>query len=101
MKANVQRPEKSGVREPKDVSPPTATAPPVENLVEHSSADSKSGGDTEADSNISEKVADQVPLPRGKLAVGRADPSKSSSTDDELFGRAIDVIRNALEKRPE
>jgi hypothetical protein len=100
-KANVQRPEKFGVKEPKDVSPRTATAPQAENLVEHSPAASKSGGDTETSSNISEKVADQVPLPQGKLAVGTAEPSKSSSTQDELLGRAIGMIRSALEKRPE
>ena len=96
-KANVQLPEKFGVKEPKDVSPRTATAPQAENLVEHSSAASKSGGDTETGSNISKKISDQVPLLRGKLAVGTADPSQSS-TDDELFGRAIDMIRSALEK---
>ena len=99
-KANFQLPEKFGVKKPKDVSPRTATAPQAENLVEHSSAASKSGGDTETGSNISKKISDQVPLLRGKLAVGTADPSQSS-TDDELFGRAIDMIRSGLEKGSE
>jgi len=100
-KANVQLAEKFGVNEPKDVSPRTATAPQAENLVEHSSAVSKSVGDPETGSNISEKVAYQVPLPRGKLAVGTAEPNKFSSTQDELLGRAIGMIRSALEKRSE
>jgi hypothetical protein len=97
-KADMQRPEKSSVKEPKDVSPRTATAPQPENLVEHSLAVSKSGGDG---SNTSKIVADEVPLPQGELTVGAPDPGKSSSTENELLGRAIGMIRSALEKGSE
>jgi len=69
-KPNVQRHEKSGVKEPKEVSPQNGTAPQPENLVEHSPAVSKSGGDPETDSN-SEKLADEAPLPQGELTVAR------------------------------
>jgi hypothetical protein len=80
------------------VSPRTATAPQPENLVEHSLAVSKSGGDG---SNTSKIVADEVPLPQGELTVGAPDPGKSSSTENELLGRAIGMIRSALEKGSE
>jgi hypothetical protein len=55
--ANLRRPEKSSVKEPRDVLPRTATAPQLENLVEHSPTVSKSSGDLETGSNTSEKVA--------------------------------------------
>jgi hypothetical protein len=80
------------VLEPKDVSE-HATAPQAENVVEHTPAVSKSGGDPEIGLNTS-KIADQVPLPKGELTVGGLDPS----TDDELLGRAIGMIRCALQK---
>jgi hypothetical protein len=100
-KANVRRLEKSSVKEPKDVPPRTAKAPQPENLVEHSPPISKSRGDPETGSNTSEKVADEVPVPQGELTVGAPDPSKSSSTENELLGRAIGMIRSALEKGSE
>jgi hypothetical protein len=99
--ANLRRPEKSSVKEPRDVLPRTATAPQLENLVEHSPTVSKSGGDPETGSNTSEKVAEEVPLLQGELTVGKPDPSKSSSTENELLGRAIGMIRSALEKGSE
>jgi hypothetical protein len=97
-KVNVQWPEKSGVKEPKDVPPRTATAPQPENLVEHSPLVSKSGEDPET--GLSSKiVVDEVPVPQGELTV--PDPSKSSSTENELVGLAIGMIRSALEKGSE
>jgi hypothetical protein len=98
-KANIQRPEKSGVEEPKDVPPRTASAPQPENLVEHSPLVSKSGEDPETGLNTSKMVADEVPVPGGELTV--PDPSKSSSTESELFDFAIGMIRSALEKGSE
>jgi len=102
-KANVRRLDKSSVKEPKDVPPQAATAPQPENLVEHSPPISKSGGDPEKGSNTSEKVADEALVPQGELIVGAPDPdpSKSSSTESELLGRAIGMIRSALEKGSE
>jgi hypothetical protein len=44
IKANLQRPEKSTVKEPKDVPPRTATAPQPENTVEDSQPFASSGG---------------------------------------------------------
>jgi hypothetical protein len=98
-KANLQRPEKSSVKEPKDGSSRTATAPQPENLVEHSPLVSKSGEDPEAGLNTSKTVANEVPVPQGELIV--PDPSKSSSTESELFDLAIGMIRSAFEKGPE
>jgi hypothetical protein len=100
-KANIQQPVKSGVKEPKDVSPRTATAPQPENLVEHSPLVSKSGEDPETGSNASKMVANDVPVPLGELTVGGPDESKSSSTESELFDLAIGMIRSALEKGSE
>jgi hypothetical protein len=99
LRAKLRPTEKLGVKEPKDVSLLTATAPQPE--LEPSPAVSKFGGYEETKSN-SERVADEVPLPQGEPIVGAAlDPSKSSSTENELLGRAIGMIRNALEKEPE
>ena len=94
--ANLRRPEKSSVKEPKDVPPRTATTPGPEHLVEHIP-----GGEPETGSNTSEKATEEVPLLQGELTVGGPDPSKSFSTENELLGRAIGMIRSALEKRPE
>jgi hypothetical protein len=44
-------------------------------------------------------VANEVPVPQGELIV--PDPSKSSSTENELFDLAIGMIRSAFEKGPE
>jgi hypothetical protein len=80
------------------VPPRTATAPQPENLVEHSPLVSKSGEDPET--GLSSKiVVDEVPVPQGELTV--SDPSKSSSTENELVGLAIGMIRSALEKGSE
>jgi hypothetical protein len=101
--ADMQRPEKSSVKERKIVLPRTAKAPQPENLVEHSPLISKSGGDPETGSNTSEKVVDEVPVPQGELTAGApdSDRNKSSSTENELLGRAIGMIRSALEKGSE
>jgi hypothetical protein len=99
--ANLRRSEKSSVKEPKDVPPRTATTPELEHLVEHTPAVSKPGGEPETGSNTAEKVADEVPLLQRDLTVGAPNPSKSSSTENELLGRAIDMIRSALEKGSE
>jgi hypothetical protein len=96
--ANLRRPEKSSVKEPKDMPPRTATTPEPEHLVERTPAVSKRGGEPETGSNTAEKVADEVPLLQGDLTVGAPNPSKSSSTENELLDRAIDMIRSALEK---
>ena len=90
-------------KSPKDVPPRTAEAPQPENLVEHSPLISKSGGDPETGSNTSEKAVDEVQVPQGELTAGApdSDPSKSSSTENELLGRAIGMIRSALEKGSE
>lgn len=100
-KANLRRREKSSVKEPKDVPPRTATAQQPENIVEDSPAVSKSGGDPETGSNTSKIVADEVPVQQDELIVGAPDPSKSSSTENELVGRAVGMIRRALEKGSE
>jgi hypothetical protein len=99
--ANLQRSERSSMKDPKGVSPRTAAALQPENVTERPPVVSKSGGDSEMDPNTSESVVDEVPLPQGELTVGAADPSKSSSSENELLGRAIGMIRNALEKGPE
>ena len=83
------------------MSPRVATASHGENPVEHSPAVSQSGGDPETSSNASKIVADEVPVQQDELTVGTADPSKSSSTENELLGRAIGMIRSALEKGSE
>jgi hypothetical protein len=85
----------------KDVPPRTATTPEPEHLVEHTPAVSKPGGEPETGSNTAEKVADEVSLLQGDLTVGAPNPSKSSSTENELLGRAIDMIRSALERGSE
>jgi hypothetical protein len=86
-------------KEPKDVSPRTVTAPQPENLVEHSPLVSKSREDPETALNTSKTVVDEVPIPQDELTV--PDPSKSSSTENELVGLAIGMIRSALEKGSE
>jgi len=92
------RPENSGIKEPKDVSQRNTTAPQPGDVIEHSPAVSRPAGDSELALNRCEIVVEEVPLPQGKLTVGAVDPSDSSSTDNELLGRAIGMIRSALEK---
>jgi hypothetical protein len=50
--------------------------------------------------NTSEKVADELPVPHPDTASGAPDQTKSPS-ENEVLGRAIDMIRSALEKRAE
>jgi hypothetical protein len=82
------------------VLPRTATAPQPENAVEHSRPFAKSGGDPETGFNTSERVADEVPVPHSEATAGAPDQTKST-TENELLGRAIGMIRSALEKGPE
>ena len=96
-KANLQRPVKTSVEEPKDGPPRAATASPhSENAVEGSqpSANAKIG------LNISEKAAEEVPEHHPEPTVGAPDQTKSTA-EDELLGRAIGMIRSALEKGAE
>jgi hypothetical protein len=96
-KVNMQQLQKSNVEEPKDVPPPTATVPQPGSPVGHSPL-TESGGDPENGSNASEQVADEVPVPHREPTVSAQNSTKSSSTQDELVGRAIGMIRSALEK---
>jgi hypothetical protein len=57
----------------------------------------ESGGDPEIGSNASEQVADEEPLPHREPTVSAESSTKSSSTQDGLVGRAIGMIRSALE----
>jgi hypothetical protein len=99
-KSQIQRSETSKIEEREDGSPPTATVAQLENSVEHSSI-SRAGGDSELGSDASEKVADEVPVARPEPTVVEPTPTKSPSTQDELVGRAIGMIRGALENRSE
>jgi hypothetical protein len=77
------------VKEPKDLPPPTATASPQpENAVEDPQpiANAKTG------LNISEKAEEKAP--------GAPDQTESNA-EHELLGRAIGMIRSALEKGAE
>ena len=62
-KMNLQRPEKSSVKEPKDAPPRTVTTPESENAVEDSQPFASSDVDPKTGLNISEKVTDEVPIP--------------------------------------
>jgi hypothetical protein len=92
-KANVPRPEKSNLKEPNDVPPRNATAPQPENLVEHSPPAFEAGGNIETGSNTSEIGSDQkhapASVPEAELTVGAPDPSKSSSTENELLAAPL------------
>jgi hypothetical protein len=99
-KSDMQRPEKSIVKEPNDVLPRTTTVPQPGNTVEHSQQFAYSGGHLETGFNTSEKVADEVPIPHQEPAAGAPDQTKST-TENELLGRAIGMIRSALEKGSE
>ncbi len=94
-KDDMQPPEKSNVKELKEPLR-TATVPQPENPVEHSSI-TNSGGDPETGANASEKVADEVPVSHREFPLALGTRLTPSSTQDELVGRAIDMIRSALE----
>jgi hypothetical protein len=68
----------------------------LENPIEHSEI-IESGGEPENVSNASEKVVDEAPVPHQEPAVSAQNSTKPSSTQDELVGRAIGMIRSALE----
>jgi hypothetical protein len=99
-KAHLQRPEKSSVKEPKDVPQRTATAPQPENAVEDRQPFASFSGDPKSGLNTFEKVADEPPVRHPEPTVGAPDQTKSSA-EDELLGRAIGMIRSALEKGAE
>jgi hypothetical protein len=94
-KVNMQQPQKSNVKEPKDVAPPIAAVPLPGSPVDHSPS-TESGEDLETVS-IASEVADQAPVPYRELTVSPQDSTKSFSTQDELVDRAIGMIRSALE----
>jgi hypothetical protein len=98
--ADMQRPEKSSVKERKIVLLRTATAPQPENALEHSQLFAKSGSDPEAGFTTSKGVQDEGQVPHPEPTVG-APAQTSPTTENELLGRAIGMIRNALEKRSE
>jgi hypothetical protein len=83
-----QRPNKDG-------QPPTATVPQPGNPIDHSPS-TESGEDLETVS-IASEVADEAPVPYREPTVSPQNSTKSSSTQDELVGRAIGMIRSALE----
>jgi len=99
-KSEIQRPEKSKIKELEDGSPPTGTVAQPEYSVEQSSI-SRLGGGSEPGCNASEKPADEVPGVYREPTVVEPTPTKSFSTQDELVGRAIGMIRGALENRSE
>jgi hypothetical protein len=55
-------------------------------------------GDPELGFNTSEKVADGVPVPHPEPTAGAPDQTKST-TENELLGRAIGMIRSAVAAR--
>ena len=99
-RSDMQRPEKLTVSKPNDVSPRTATAPQPENPGEHSQPFAKSGGDPETGFNTSERVKDEGPVAHPQPTAGAPDQIKSTP-ENELVGRAIGMIRSALEKGSE
>ena len=94
-KADMQRPEKSNVKELNDLLLRTATVPQPGSPVDHSPI-AESGRDPETGSNASEQVADEVPVPHREPTVSAQNSTKSAFTQDELVGRAIGMIRTAL-----
>jgi hypothetical protein len=82
------------------VPPRTATAPQPENAVEDRQPFASSGGDPKSGLNTSEKVADEPLVRQLKPTVGAPDQSEPT-TENELLGRAIGMIRSALEKGAE
>ena len=95
-KANT--PRHSGVKEPRDVTPPTAKArqgaapapsPQPENAVEGSRPFARS-----------EKAADEAAGRHREAAVSPPDQTKPTA-ENEVLGRAIGMIRSALEKGAE
>ena len=81
--------------------PQTATASPQpEKAAEESQPFARSGGGQKTDLNTSEKAADEVLGHHPEPTVGAPDQTQSSA-EDELLGRAIGMIRSALEKGAE
>ena len=95
-KSDMQRPEKSTAKKPNDELSRTAKGPQPKNAVEHSQPLANSGENPEVGFNTSERVKDEGPLPYPEPS----DQTKSIP-ENELVGRAIGMIRSALEKGSE
>ncbi len=100
-KANLQRPEKSTVQERNDLPPRAAIASPQpENAVQGSQPFARSDGDAKTSLNTSEKAADEALGHHPEPNIGAPDHGKPTA-ENELLGRAIGMIRGALEKGTE
>jgi hypothetical protein len=86
--------------EENDLLPRTAAVPQPKNAVKDSQPFTSSPERLKSGLNTSEKVADELPVPHPDTASGAPDQTKSTS-ENEVLGRAIDMIRSALEKRAE
>jgi hypothetical protein len=92
----MQRPEKSTAKKPNDKLSRTAKGPQLKNAVVHSQPLANSGENPEVGFNTSERVKGEGPLPYPEPS----DQTKSIP-ENELVGRAIGMIRSALEKGSE
>ncbi len=91
--------EKSSMKK-SDVMPRTAAAPQPKNAVEDSQPFTSSHENPQPGLNTSEKTADEVPIPHPDNASDAPDQTKSTN-ENEVLGRAINMIRSALEKGAE
>ena len=96
----MQRPEKSTAKKPNDELSRTAKGPQPKNAVVHSQPLANSGENPEVGFNTSERVKDEGPVPYPQPTAGAPDQTKSTP-ENELVGRAIGMIRSALEKGSE
>ena len=99
-KSDMQRPEKSTAKKPNDELSRTTKGPQPKNAVEHSQPLANSGENPEVGFNTSERVKDEGPVPHPQPTAGAPDQIKSTP-ENELVGRAIGMIRSALEKGSE
>ena len=99
-KSDMQRPEKSTAKKPNDELSRTAKAPQPKNAVVHSQPLANSGENPEVGFNTSERVKDDGSVPHPQPTAGAPDQIKSTP-ENELVGRAIGMIRSALEKGSE
>ena len=98
------RPKKSDMqstaKKPNEELSRTAKGPQLKNAVEQSQPFAKSGENPEVGFNTSERVKDEGPVPHPQPTAGAPDQIKSTP-ENELVGRAIGMIRSALEKGSE
>jgi hypothetical protein len=96
------RPKQASVQRPNHLPPRTAVPKEPEKPLAHSQPFS---GDPQAGLNTSEKVSDHMEkLPsvsNREPTDGELNPTTSSAGENELLGRAIGMIRSALEKAPQ